>query len=745
MNAFNFLSSPVAYALGWTLLHAVWQGFALVLSTAVILHLLRSRSSALRYRVGTLTLLAQLLASVATFGWYYKPAVAATSLLTSASAVRSFPVRWQTVAQTMPWHQQIQQFLENHLSQFVLIYLIGVGLFGLRLTGGWFYLQHLSRTATSPASDRWASLADQLRATLVIRSVIRVRESARIAVPMVVGMLKPVLLLPVGLAAHLSVHEVEAVLAHELAHVKRHDYAVNLLQSIVEVLYFFHPALWWLSARVREEREHCCDDLAVKACGGNGRILAQALARVEELRLTQVKPVPVLAMALTAKRQFLLYRVRRMLGVPTRPAVSNGSLAGLTLATLLLLSASVYAVQQQQKPKASTTQPKPTRRHKAANGAEFGLSDNRKVDYVIWEGKKLPAARVTRLQRQLDQVMAGQLSLDAVPQADRDILLTILETNQGFQAGMSALGEGLAHIDYDNITASALSDVVLSQDKIAGDLAKVNYDAIVNGALASAGTLSVLTDSLDQLRGLHQQQIDSLSRLMAQQSKQIEALHRQMEKLRFPVEEFERSQETLEWRKQKLMEERGKILEKRRQLLNSGSASKNKVEPDAIEKQLEVLEPAIKKQELGIDELNKQLEDAQKKLEDARMPMEKLERESEQLGAQMEKLSSQLNAYSNDMARLVPVEPMVEYEYDLRNVRPRRISRSARSIRGVVAPRAIARPNVMGVPAPTIPAMPATPHVAPTPPPAVMSARPATPRIAPKVAPAPKPARPDNE
>jgi beta-lactamase regulating signal transducer with metallopeptidase domain len=361
MNLTDILSGPVANALGWTLLHALWQGFALVLPTAVILYLLRNRSSDLRYRVGVLALLAQLVLSIATFAWCFEPPVDIVNAANSPAMSQSLSMRWQALTQTLghqplPWYQQAQQFLQIHLSQFVFIYLIGVALFGIRLVGGWVYLQRLSQTAAQPVAKQWAGMTNTLRSAMAIRAVVQVRESARIVVPMVVGVVKPVLLLPIGLATHLSVREVEAVLAHELAHIKRHDYAVNLLQSLVEVLYFFHPALWWLSGRVREEREHCCDDLAVLAIGGDGRIMAQALARMEEIRLMQTAPTPTLAMAFASKRQHLLQRVHRMLGVPTRPFVSNSSLAGLTLATLLLVSASVYAVQKQDK---QDPQPKP--------------------------------------------------------------------------------------------------------------------------------------------------------------------------------------------------------------------------------------------------------------------------------------------------------------------------------------------------------------------------------------------------
>jgi bla regulator protein BlaR1 len=744
MNAFHFLSNPVVDALGWTLLHALWQGFALVLPVAVILHLLRNQSSTLRYRISVLTLLTQLLASGATFVWYYEPAVVNQPIVPATIQYAKL-VRWQTMTQTLPWHQQTQLFLENHLSQFVLIYLIGVALFGLRLAGGWLYLQRLSKTATKPATQNWGILTDKLRSVLTIQAVVQVRESARIAVPMVVGVLKPVLLLPIGLATSLSIREIEAVLAHELAHIKRHDYAVNLLQSVVEVLYFFHPALWWLSARVREEREHCCDDLAVQACGGDGRILAQALARVEELRLIQVEQTPRLAMAFASKRQHLLHRVRRVLGVPTRPFVSNASLAGLTFATILLMSVSVYAVQKQNEPK--PTQPKPahsTRRHKVDSNSEYGMVDSKKIGYVVWKGQKLPAARVAKLQRQLNQVMAGQLSLDTVQQPDRDILLTIIEKNQAFDGGMASLAEGLSHIDYSTIVASALNNVPLSPDGTVEGLAKVDYNSIINDAFASIPTHKSIHDTLTPQRAFQQRQLDSLSQLMAERSRQVQALHLQMEKMQFPIEESERSQQILEWRKQKLMEIRNSLIEKQRRVMYQDGKQKQSL--DEIEKQVAALEPEIKKQEASIEEANKQLEATQAKLMEARKPLEKLEHESQQLNEQMERLSEEMERHGESLSRLssdLDMDMNMNVNVDMRRSGSMRVPRPPRAMR-------MRTPSPMGTPAPVGPAYPSVdvapaapirgtgrsqsaPAIAPTPP-----ARATAPRSAPKPAVAPK-------
>jgi len=136
---------------------------------------------------------------------------------------------------------------------------------------------------------------------------VELAGSAVAGVPAVIGWLRPVILVPAGALLHLSPEELEAVIAHELAHVRRRDYLVNLLQSAIEILMFYHPAVWWIGRRIRAEREHCCDDMAVAACG-NRLVYARALAALEELRAGQTR----FAMAATGGP--LLGRIRRLLG-----------------------------------------------------------------------------------------------------------------------------------------------------------------------------------------------------------------------------------------------------------------------------------------------------------------------------------------------------------------------------------------------------------------------------------------------
>src|SRR5262249_13851986 len=136
---------------------------------------------------------------------------------------------------------------------------------------------------TEPAEPAWQAIVTRLSRRLHIARRVRIFRSSLVDVPTVIGWLKPVVLVPASALAGLAPHQLEAVLAHELAHIRRHDYLVNLMQTLVETLLFYHPAVWWLSRRIRLERENCCDDLAVHLCG-DPYTYARALADLEQLR-----------------------------------------------------------------------------------------------------------------------------------------------------------------------------------------------------------------------------------------------------------------------------------------------------------------------------------------------------------------------------------------------------------------------------------------------------------------------------
>jgi TonB family protein len=211
------------------------------------------------------------------------------------------------------------------LSTLVALWLAGVLVLSVRLLGGWMVARRLATTAGRDVDDYVQDLASRVAERLQLNRLVRIAESSTVAVPVVVGWLKPVVLLPAAALSGLAPAHIEALLAHELAHVRRHDYLVNLLQTAVETLLFYHPGVWWLSRRVRIEREHCCDDLAVSVC--DRFVYVSALTDLATMT-THAR------LALAATDGSLLGRVRRLLATDADDRPGAGWLSIVVLAVM---------------------------------------------------------------------------------------------------------------------------------------------------------------------------------------------------------------------------------------------------------------------------------------------------------------------------------------------------------------------------------------------------------------------------
>ena len=370
-----FLHSPWLEAnlerLGWTLLHFLWQGAFVAALLGMELAVPRHASARLRYLAAVVAAAAAMLMPLLTFAVLHPAAqkrawpVAATSNGRTTVPVTVTLASSQTAAEAAPpvqsmarpasrqpspralsspetrsadsWQQTCQKFLERTrllLPWCVAAWALGVSVLSLRLLVGWTATQKLCHQGTRLPDPRWQASLERLAHQLGIRRVVRLLESTLAEVPAVIGTLRPVILLPVGMLTGLSMSQVEMILAHELAHVRRQDYLVNLGLTLFETLGFYHPAVWWIAARVREEREHACDDLAVQASGGDSVEYARALARLEELR----GPAADFALAATSGGSGnLLKRVRRMLGMPPPPLPDTGRVAGWLAGVLALV------------------------------------------------------------------------------------------------------------------------------------------------------------------------------------------------------------------------------------------------------------------------------------------------------------------------------------------------------------------------------------------------------------------------
>jgi beta-lactamase regulating signal transducer with metallopeptidase domain len=327
----NWISPNAMHALGWALLHFLWQGAALAALAAAALAL--CRRTGVRYLAALATLALMLLAPIATFFLYLQQHSAETLVsLPTSPAVR--PILHPT-AKTAPAVSSRFSHAASSLDAIpwlVEAWLLGVALLSLRSAGGFFWLERERRRQSSVVSPQVLEICYTLQDRLGIDRAIQYCECKWLQAPAVIGWFRPIVFLPVSALTGLSEDQLHAVIAHELAHIRRFDPFVNVFQIFVETLLFYHPAVWWLNKRIRAEREHCCDETAVTVCGDPVQY-ARALTLMEEWR-----SAPAFAMA--ANRGPLTERIIRVLGRKTIGAGMRG--VGLT-GSLLCLTAALAA------------------------------------------------------------------------------------------------------------------------------------------------------------------------------------------------------------------------------------------------------------------------------------------------------------------------------------------------------------------------------------------------------------------
>ncbi|HKV38196.1 MAG TPA: M56 family metallopeptidase [Blastocatellia bacterium] len=357
------LDKPLFQILGWTLIHFLWQGALVALALSLANLLLRSRGANLRYAAACLSLLLLILLPLATFSILSSSGSASVTITdsrlqpppiehwsfakngitssaaglpaNSGAAVSSSSSARDAIASvdSAPVMQRLRTGLVQRLPWLVLIWLLGVAVLSIRFIAGLRAVRRLKSEATDIPAPQWQSKLQRLRRALRISRPVRLCETVLVQVPTVVGWFRPLILLPATALTGMSPEQLEALLAHELAHIRRHDYLVNIAQTTIETLLFYHPAVWWVSHQIRYERENCCDDMAVAACG-DLLTYARALADLERLRSSIPYP------AVAASGGSLLKRIERLVGV-ARPERHQ---AGPQLAGLAVIAAALIVL-----------------------------------------------------------------------------------------------------------------------------------------------------------------------------------------------------------------------------------------------------------------------------------------------------------------------------------------------------------------------------------------------------------------
>jgi len=333
----NSFSGHLMTAISSTLMHSLWQGALLFALTGLLMTLTRKASSARRYNllVGAMALFAVTVAG--TF---------IMELSVTGASFQLFEAHSQVVASFVPdgttlysaaapasLTGTISIYLNGHAGTIVWIWFLIMCARCIQLTIGLGSVHNLRHKNISAIGSYWEERVQQLCAQLGIKRLVGIAESGRTKIPMIVGHLKPLILVPIGMLTSLSIEEAETILLHELAHIRRADYLVNLLQNLMEIVFFFNPAVLWLSAMIKTERENCCDDMVLVRSRKVDYL--KALVACEEYN----QQVPAYAMALKGNQGSLKNRVTRIVSNKNLPLNSREK----SLLAACLIVAGIFA------------------------------------------------------------------------------------------------------------------------------------------------------------------------------------------------------------------------------------------------------------------------------------------------------------------------------------------------------------------------------------------------------------------
>lgn len=331
------INNQILEALGLSLVHSLWQGAALLFLVLLTLVSLRNRRAKTRYSVILLGILALpcLLALNLNYFWP-EPIVDNSAAIESVSLTNSLnlPTDFQPVS-INPQSSSTVLWLKEHASTIAMVWFIGMALFLMKVIGSFVWMKRLTKRALPMKGEAINTLLERAKAVLGISKKIQLKSSSWIKSPVILGIIRPTILFPIGLIEGLSVEEVEAILYHELAHLKRNDFVINIIINVLQIIFFYHPAYWWLKSQLDNEREYATDELALQYSEKKLPMI-KALAKVQAFSMNQ----PALAFAGNSKNQ-VLKRINIMMNSKQQP---NWLSAIFTIA-ILLVAFGVMSVQ----------------------------------------------------------------------------------------------------------------------------------------------------------------------------------------------------------------------------------------------------------------------------------------------------------------------------------------------------------------------------------------------------------------
>jgi len=341
---YNFMPEEIIKAIGWTIFHSLWQGAMIAVLLSGVLLITGKKSAQLRYNFSFAALVLIFLFSLATFTQVYdlssKTAPSDFGIISGNTiSSQALTEATSTVASdtNLSFVQVIEYYFSQNVSVIVTFWLLGFILFSMRFIGGVLYIQRLRTIGIKPLNDFWHYRLKELSNNVGIKQLVQIYESSKVKAPVAMGYLKPVILLPLGMLTGLPQEQVEAIIIHELAHIKRYDFILNLIQTLIETIFFYHPVVWWVTSTINNERENCCDDLTLKLCGGS-LVYFKALYNLQQICSEENE----LALAAIGKKNQLFRRINRM--TTKNKNTSYGvKFAAFAVLLLVMTAVSIYS------------------------------------------------------------------------------------------------------------------------------------------------------------------------------------------------------------------------------------------------------------------------------------------------------------------------------------------------------------------------------------------------------------------
>ncbi|MEO6719908.1 MAG: M56 family metallopeptidase [Ferruginibacter sp.] len=601
-----FFSNRFIQALSWTLIHSLWQGMLLSMLAGCIMFFTKKVRPALRYNLLTTALMLFVGVVVATFSIQIsniKHANAEAVLLTADQIGESTSLPASLVTRdTNSLAAQATSFLNEYAGWIVIAWLLVITLKCVQLTAGLYGVFQLKRKQTFFAGEYWANRVIELSEQLQINKKVQLLQSGIAKVPAVIGFFKPVILFPAGLLISLPPSEVEAILIHELAHIKRKDFLVNMVQHIIEIIFFFNPAVLWVSSLIKLERENCCDDIALGNTE-NKRTYINALVSFHGFDAQQA---PLLSNAFGERKTHLMDRIKRIIynNNKTLNAMEKKLLSAGMIITCVIIFAftsgdpleksavknTVEKVTEHTIPEQNVssiiatkdTLPKPRRGNRniwegtintTLDGTEYIITTKEnKITQLQVDGKKIASEKIADYKNVTDKIIdeAEQEQLQ-VEQSQKEIEQSKLEIEQSkleIERAQKEVAEDMAHSKIEMEQSQkelkeSMHEIEQSQKKLAEEMdvlrEKMSKDVMNSREFEEAATFSLKerTELKKEMEQHNKQakidmeqdmrkaklQVEQSRKEMANAKKEMELARIQMDRSKKDMEQSRRTQE----------------------------------------------------------------------------------------------------------------------------------------------------------------------------------------------------------